>query len=201
MKKVVAALMVMLPFVGAACMAGAGGVGGGCGMGGHAGHGAGTNESHAHGVKDAGDPRPTVDPNFDAARTRGVLEAYDRIVVALSGDKTSGVTEAAANIARSAPNATVKEAAGALSAVDQKSDIADMRERFKTLSNAIVLYVAGNHESLAAALENEKLPMPRQAYCPMADATWLQPGEKITNPFYGSGMLRCGEFQDWAEGN
>lgn len=201
MKKIVAAMMVMFPFVGGSCLAGASGMGDGCGMGGHAGHGAGAHEAHAQEVTAPKAMRPVPDPQFDAARTRRVLEAYDRIVVALSNDKVADVDEAAALIAKEAPNVTIKEAAGPLSVTEKKPDIAKLRERFKPLSTAVVLYVAGNHESLEAALEKDKAPIPRKAYCPMVETAWLQPGEKITNPFYGSSMLRCGEFQDWAEGN
>lgn len=182
-------------------MAGASGMGGGCGMGGHAGHGAGSHEAHAQEVTAPKAMRPVPDPKFDAERTRRVLEAYDRIVVALSSDKVAGVEEAAALVVKDAPNDDIKQAAGSLVVADRKPDIAKVRERFKPLSAAIVLYVAGNHETLEATLQKEKAPMPRKAYCPMAEAAWLQTGEKITNPFYGSSMLRCGEFQDWAEGN
>ncbi|HEU4365596.1 MAG TPA: hypothetical protein VFT13_09055 [Candidatus Krumholzibacteria bacterium] len=201
MKKIAAAMMVMFPFVGGSCLGGASGMGGGCGMGGHAGHGAGAHEAHAQEVTAPKAMRPVPDPQFDAVRTRRVLEAYDRIVVALSNDRTAGVDEAAALIAKEAPNVTIKETAGPLSVTDEKPDIAKLRERFKPLSAAVVLYVAGNHESLEAALEKDEAPIPRKAYCPMVETAWLQHGDKISNPFYGSSMLRCGEFQDWAEGN
>jgi RND family efflux transporter MFP subunit len=33
------------------------------------------------------------------------------------------------------------------------------------------------------------------AYCPMKKATWLQRGEQIANPYYGSAMLDCGDVR------
>ena len=33
------------------------------------------------------------------------------------------------------------------------------------------------------------------AYCPMVKASWLQKGDTIRNPYYGSAMLECGEFR------
>ncbi len=33
---------------------------------------------------------------------------------------------------------------------------------------------------------------PLVAYCPMAKESWLQDGDLIANPYYGSSMLRCG---------
>ena len=35
----------------------------------------------------------------------------------------------------------------------------------------------------------------RTAYCPMVKKSWLQKGEQIKNPYYGSEMLECGEFR------
>jgi hypothetical protein len=201
MKPTIAAMMLMaFPLAGLACAGGLGGMAGGCGMGGHAGHGAGSHESHEQEVKAPKAKRPAPDPKFDADRTRRMLEAYQRIVVVLAEDQIAGVEEAAAVIVKEAPNDAIKEAATALSRRGNRK-IKKVREQFKPLSAAVALYVSGNHEALAAALEKDQLPMPRKAYCPMVETAWLQYGEKITNPFYGSSMLRCGEFQDWAEGN
>ena len=36
----------------------------------------------------------------------------------------------------------------------------------------------------------------RVVYCPMKQQSWLQEGEDIRNPYYGSAMLDCGEFRD-----
>jgi hypothetical protein len=36
------------------------------------------------------------------------------------------------------------------------------------------------------------------AYCPMVRGSWLQKDETIRNPYYGKGMLTCGEFKDKA---
>lgn len=33
------------------------------------------------------------------------------------------------------------------------------------------------------------------AHCPMKDADWLQEGDKVANPYYGSQMLTCGEVK------
>jgi Cu(I)/Ag(I) efflux system membrane fusion protein len=32
-------------------------------------------------------------------------------------------------------------------------------------------------------------------YCPMADAYWISDEDAIRNPYYGSGMLKCGEVK------
>jgi len=178
------ALTMLSPFLGSACMAG------GCGMG-HANHAAGSE------VMVPGATRPASDPNFDVARTQRVLEAYDRIVVALAGDELAGVGEAASRIAQDAQNDAIKNAAGPMAGAETEKNLVESREHFKGLSDAVAQYVTANYESLGAALEKNKQSMPQKAYCPMANAVWLQNGEKITNPYYGTSMLRCGEFQTW----
>jgi hypothetical protein len=176
-------LVMLLPFLGGACTAGA------CGMG-HASHGADS------GVEAPQAVRPVSDPKFDAARTRRMLDAYDQIVVALAADEVGDVSGAASLIVRDAPNDAIKEAARSMAGAGEE-DIAESREHFKALSENVGLYVEGNLESLKAALEKDEQSMPQKAYCPMAEAGWLQHGERITNPYYGKSMLRCGQFQDW----
>jgi hypothetical protein len=63
----------------------------------------------------------------------------------------------------------------------------DARDKFGRLSDALVTYMDGL-----------KLVPPdgvRKAYCPMANKPWLQKGDTLANPYYGSSMLTCGEFQ------
>jgi hypothetical protein len=33
------------------------------------------------------------------------------------------------------------------------------------------------------------------AFCPMVRKPWMQQGEAIANPYYGSQMLTCGSFR------
>lgn len=184
MNRTAAALMMMFPFIGGGCMAGA------CGMG-HAGHAAGSEVEAPRAV------RPVSDPGFDAARTRRALDAYDQIVVALAADEVGGVSDAASLIVKDAPNDAIKQAAESMVGAGVQEDIAESREHFKALSEVVALYVEGNLESLEAAIEKDKQSMPQKAYCPMAEAVWLQHGDRITNPYYGKSMLRCGQFEDW----
>lgn len=62
--------------------------------------------------------------------------------------------------------------------------IDEIRERFKTLSEIYIKIFQGQ--------KNDKIKI---AYCPMANARWLQRNGEIANPYYGSKMLRCGEFE------
>lgn len=61
-------------------------------------------------------------------------------------------------------------------------DLNGAREAFAELSEIMVTYrnlVPGDSG-------------PEVAYCPMAKHSWLQAGRTISNPYYGSLMLRCG---------
>ena len=65
-------------------------------------------------------------------------------------------------------------------------DVADARQRFGTLSEAIVAYKDGLHLKAGDGV--------KQAFCPMAVKPWLQRGDAISNPYYGSAMPTCGSF-------
>jgi hypothetical protein len=63
------------------------------------------------------------------------------------------------------------------------TDLEEMRTGFKRLSDAMILY----RDALIGVA-------PMVAYCPMAQAAWLQTDKVIANPYYGTEMLRCGEI-------
>jgi hypothetical protein len=140
--------------------------------------------------------KPAPDARFDAARFSKVLDAYDSIVVALAADKLDGIKEAAGVIVEHAPNGVIRKRAAALCGDDAVAGLAAAREALKSLSTAIIDYTGANLPALTAALADKKQPLPQKAYCPMAEASWLQHGEKITNPYYGGSMLRCGTFEE-----
>ena len=60
------------------------------------------------------------------------------------------------------------------------------RTAFGRLGDAIMIYA---QESGAPIGDDVKV-----AYCPMVRKYWLQQGEKIQNPFYGSKMSDCGRL-------
>jgi hypothetical protein len=72
--------------------------------------------------------------------------------------------------------------ADAADAVAAAEDLAAEREAFQEVSRLMVSY--------RDLLQGDS---PLVAYCPMIDAHWLQSEEEISNPYYGSEMLRCGE--------
>jgi hypothetical protein len=117
-----------------------------------------------------------------------ILDAYLKIGSALAADKTDGVPAAAKDIAAEAKKLGASGAA-ALAAAEKIAAAADLkatRTAFGDLSDAVIT-LAGNGPTASGGA--------RRAYCPMAKKYWLQKGEKIENPYYGSQMLRCGEFK------
>jgi hypothetical protein len=137
-------------------------------------------------------PEPP-DAALDPARVRAMLNAYDTMAETLAADKLDGVGAAAKTLAGNAPNPVIARAAAPLEHAEHGGDIKETRTQFLALSNAVLDYVAANQQAVTSALGDA---MPRKAYCPMYPGAWLQRGDDIVNPYYGSMMLHCGEFQE-----
>lgn len=73
-----------------------------------------------------------------------------------------------------------------VSDVQYAFDLAESRTAMKKLSAAVIPFARARVGGTLAVTE---------AYCPMADASWLQAGNTIANPYYGSAMLECGSFR------
>ena len=120
-----------------------------------------------------------------------LLESYLTVGEKLAGDSIDGVSALARKIAENASNKTIREAAVAIAEAAAKEDIDRARFGFRRMSDLMIGYV----EAHASALGDK----PNKVYCPMADASWLQKGTTIANPYYGASMLRCGRIEPWGE--
>lgn len=120
-----------------------------------------------------------------AAPLQSALDKYILIQTALAGDSLKGVPAAAAEIATiaKASDGTVAAQAEALA---KTTDIKAAREAFKPLSAALI-----------TALSSQKSVSGQyyEAFCPMANASWIQVGKKIANPYFGASMSGCGEIR------
>ena len=120
---------------------------------------------------------------------KSVLESYEGIQKALAGDSTTGISEGAAAIAKAIRDDTDKSfpltIAEEADRLTEARDLHAARRAFKPLS-----------ASLIAWLEEHKVESSgyQEAYCPMAEANWLQKEAEINNPYLGKKMLNCGEF-------
>lgn len=118
-----------------------------------------------------------------------VLNPYLRIHANLAADKLDGVEADAKTLAAEAeklgdPGGALVSAARDLA---KASDLKGARSAFGKLSEALLAYVSGTKQSLAPGLT--------VVYCPMVKQRWVQKGDQIANPYFGSQMLRCGEIQ------
>jgi hypothetical protein len=108
-----------------------------------------------------------------------VIAAYVAAQEGLAGDDVSTAKRELGRLSRAVGEPAVSRLAATAA---NGRDITAVRAAFKPLSEALV-----------------RLPWPRQyqpMYCPMYDdnagATWVQKAGPVTNPYYGSKMLRCG---------
>lgn len=117
---------------------------------------------------------------------RAIVTSYLEVHAALASDKLEGVKAPAAAIAVQAERMGESGAAMAKAAraVEQAKDLKGAREAFNPLSEAVI-----------AAAKAANVTDVKVAYCPMANASWLQKEDTIRNPYYGSQMLTCGEFK------
>ena len=124
------------------------------------------------------------------AMSRAVIDPYLKIAEALASDNMDGVKMNAGEIATAATGLgalAVKIDTAAIQ-LSNAADLADAREKFGVLSEAIDGYMTTQH-----------LPAPegvRVAFCPMVKKPWLQTAESLRNPYYGSQMLTCGSFRN-----
>jgi hypothetical protein len=119
---------------------------------------------------------------------QAVVDSYLQIHSALAGDTLDGVpaaVEALVAQAKAMGGPAGGQAVKAARAVAAAKDVKVAREAFKPLSDAVIAIVRQDPKGHEVKL----------AYCPMADASWLQKDEQIKNPYYGSSMLTCGEFR------
>jgi hypothetical protein len=121
---------------------------------------------------------------------RAIVDPYLKVDEALAADSVEGVKANAGEIATAAtalgPFAVkIDTAAVQLTAA---ADLADAREKFGVLSEAIDSYMTNQHLNPPEGV--------RVAFCPMVLKPWLQADGPIRNPYYGSQMLTCGSFRN-----
>jgi Cu(I)/Ag(I) efflux system membrane fusion protein len=122
---------------------------------------------------------------------KSILNQYLTIQAGLAGDSIQGLDEHAIAIAaavkRDAAKTFSSDVAAQAEALAQAKDLGAAREAFKPLSASLVKYMSDN--KAGAGVYHE-------VYCPMAQASWLQTGKDIRNPYYGKEMLDCGEIKN-----
>ena len=124
-----------------------------------------------------------------SAPLQSTLDKYIVIQAALAGDSMQGISAAASDMAATAraSNGAVPDAVAAQSEVLSKAaDIKAARDAFKPLSASLIAALSEQPSVSGGYVE---------AFCSMANASWIQIGEKIANPYFGSSMATCGEVR------
>ena len=119
---------------------------------------------------------------------KSALDHYLSIQADLAKDSIQGLDAEANVIAKLAGGDEMKapEIAKEAETLAQARDLATAREAFKPLSASLIKYLAGHKISGSY----------HEAYCPMVNASWLQTGLNVRNPYLGSQMLTCGELKN-----
>lgn len=115
---------------------------------------------------------------------------YLKIQTELAADSFTSVQQNASEM--------LKELAGWGSLGLALGDTVRRLERVDSIDEARIALAAVT-DALLRYSKTQDLDLPdgiRVAYCPMKQQSWLQEGEDIRNPYYGSAMLDCGEFRD-----
>jgi len=120
---------------------------------------------------------------------KAIVGSYLEIQGRLAADKLEGIKPAARAIGEEAARMATEGAAivKAAKALEAAADLKTAREAFGGLSDAVI--------AAGTAAGWKDIPDLRVAYCPMIRKSWIQKDDAIRNPYYGTGMLTCGEIK------
>ena len=137
----------------------------------------------------AADDKKMDDPLMEPVKS--VYDNYLAIQKELAKDSLKGVDEHAAAIAKAVKGDDMKmlspDVAKQAETLAAARDVKQAREAFKPLSASLVKYLADHKAGKGVYHE---------AFCPMANANWLQTEKEIRNPYMGKAMPGCGEFKN-----
>ena len=134
-------------------------------------------------------PQTGNTPKAGSAISRSIVDPYLKLQTALANDSVDGIRQNAGEVATAAtalgaPAIKIDTSAVQLAAT---TELADARVKFGMLSEAIDTYMTGLHLTPPEGI--------KVAVCPMVNKPWMQEGDAIANPYYGSEMLTCGNFR------
>ena len=123
------------------------------------------------------------------APVKSVYAHYLKIQADLANDSLTGVAENA-NAITKAVQGDAKilpvEVGTKAEALAKAKDLSAARDAFKSLSDALIKYLADNKVKSAYV----------EVYCPMARASWLQADKNVNNPYFGTAMSGCGVIKE-----
>lgn len=121
---------------------------------------------------------------------QSVYDSYLKIQTALAGD-AFGQVKANATAMATAIRATAKDLPADIAkqadTLGQTKDIKAARAALKDLSTSMIKLLGDRKVAKGTYYE---------VFCPMVDASWLQVGKAIKNPYMGKSMLDCGVIKE-----
>lgn len=134
-------------------------------------------------------PATSNTPEGGSPMPSSIVDPYLKIQTALYADSLDGVKANAGNMATAAspfgaPAFRIGTAAVQLSSA---TELADARAKFGTLSDAIITYMDGLHQTPPEGVHI--------ASCEATRKQWLQEGDSIANPYDGSSAPACGSLR------
>ena len=119
-----------------------------------------------------------------------ILAEYGNVRIALVEDSTQKLKPAVQALAKAVSNdyddLLPAEVSQTVSLLEKAPDLVVARSAFKGLSEYLIRYL---HE------QDINPGRYREAYCGMAQASWLQTGTTLGNPYMGKDMPTCGRFR------
>lgn len=125
------------------------------------------------------------------------LEEYEGARVLLADDKLEGISAYASELALALETAAADGASGT---AEQGAKASRRLAKAKTIEEARNIFEDVSLALVSLASENPSLTENRHIFqCPMTDGfgKWIQPSEKLENPYMGHSMLACGSASEW----
>lgn len=112
-----------------------------------------------------------------------LIPAYLKVSEALVNDDLKGAIDGSEDLGLWAECLGEKELDQAVADLERSRNLAEARIAFREISDEVI--------SLA-----KWIPGHHVMTCPMAKADWIQIESEVSNPYYGSKMLRCGTIKE-----
>ena len=126
-------------------------------------------------------------PLFAKTDSANVLKPVDQVVKALANDDLSATKSAAGDLSQAAKASGNDSIAKHAAELAKSETLGTAREHLKAMSTEAAKLAQGSEQY-------------HVMNCPMANASWVQSGDKVMNPYMGKKMQQCGSPMKSKEG-
>jgi hypothetical protein len=142
--------------------------------------------------------QPPAAPVPPGSPPQSLVLAYLNAQSKLAADDLQGSRAALGSVAKAAQSSALtlsdelrKRMVASAERAAAAADLPAVRAAFADLSDALLAWFKGQPNPAATSLSIVHCPMARAG----KGANWLQAGEKIKNPYFGTDMLECGTVE------